>query len=302
MRVIATVLFWSALTCILAEAGEARQQGLFRDSDKPQVDYEPFWAPDSRRVVYISNQDGHFDVYIQDLSNPESRTRITSDSLVDDTPAWSPDGSQIVFVKELAGNSEIFLMNVDGTSVRRLTDSRGIDIHPNWSPDGSRILFNSSRNSADPDNPTRIEIFSMALDGSDLRQLTVGGITTYASWSPDGSNILARRSTGENQSEIIVMNSDGTNTRALAPSGHFDGWPSWSPDGKNIVFASDRSGEFRIYRMNSDGSEARSVISLPGRMTNPRWSPDGKRLLYTVRRAPSPDISISQHLFGSDPH
>ena len=81
-------------------------------------------------------------------------------------------------------------MSADGSAQRRLT-SDGVDnSHPHWSPDGRRIVFNSSRSTppADRANPDREQddIFTIALDGSDLRQLThCNTVCTYAFLSPD---------------------------------------------------------------------------------------------------------------------
>jgi Tol biopolymer transport system component len=59
------------------------------------------------------------------------------------------------------------------------------------------------------------ELFSIAPDGSDLRQLTVNTASDdYAAFSPDGSQIAFwsnRGPVGSPSSEIYVMNVDGTN-------------------------------------------------------------------------------------------
>ena len=44
-----------------------------------------------------------------------------------------------------------------------------------------------------------------------------------------------------------------------------DMYPSVSPDGKQVVFQSNRSGKYQIYRMRSDGSE---VVQLTGEGNN----------------------------------
>jgi TolB protein len=59
-------------------------------------------------------------------------------------------------------------MDADGRNLVRLTDSPGNDWFPEWSPDGRHIVFASSRDGDE-------ELFVMAEDGTDLRQLTFNG-------------------------------------------------------------------------------------------------------------------------------
>lgn len=59
---------------------------------------------------------------------------------------------------------------------------------------------------------------------------------------------------------------------------------SWSPDGTQIAFASNRTGEFQIYRMNVDGTGLRQLTHGAGSNRWPKWSPDGRYLLFMSRR------------------
>jgi dipeptidyl aminopeptidase/acylaminoacyl peptidase len=43
-------------------------------------------------------------------------------------------------------------------------------------------------------------------------------------------------------SEIMVMNNDGSHVVNLTRDGYFDGWPAWSPDGRRIAFSSNTFG------------------------------------------------------------
>ena len=56
-------------------------------------------------------------------------------------------------------------------------------------------------------------------------------------------------------SEVFVMNADGSSMRNLSNNPAFDGWPRCSPDGKRIVFGSNRENktDYEIYLMNADG-------------------------------------------------
>jgi TolB protein len=97
-------------------------------------------------------------------------------------------------------------MNSDGSAPQRLTDNPKDDFAPAWSPVGSLIAFVSDR-----DNSTGIySIYFMKSDGSDIKRLTNDGGNDYTPvWSPDGKQI-AFRSVQGGQSDIFVINLDGS--------------------------------------------------------------------------------------------
>ncbi len=61
--------------------------------------------------------------------------------------AFSPDGRTVAYttntdpVKAISTNNDIFLVNIDGSSTRRLTESRGCDVYPVFSPDGRYLAY-----------------------------------------------------------------------------------------------------------------------------------------------------------------
>ena len=220
------------------------------------IDYEPAWSPDGAHIAFVSNRHGALKIYRMRADGTEPR-QLTTGADEDDAPAWSSDGSRIAFVATRDGNPEIYVMKADGTEQLRLTQDPGVDIHPAWSPDGSSILWNSSRNSTTTGDPETFELFTMRPDGSDVRQVTRGGIATYASWSPDGSRLLFRKQLADGNSEIFVMAADGSGLTNLTRHPAFDGWPAWSRDGRRIVFARESGEDASIHVMNADGSGVR---------------------------------------------
>lgn len=234
----------------------------------------PNWSPDGRRIVYQSNRTGNSEIYVMNADG-SGVIRLTDDPATDENPSWSPDGSLIAFRSYRDGNAEIYIMAPDGTGVRNLTRHAADDIHPYWSPDGSRILFNSNR-SLVSGKPVPM-IFSMRRDGTDVTQISRDGIEdTYAQWSPDGSRIVLRRRLEEEtagwernpgNSDIFVMNADGTNAVRITTHPGFDGWPSWSPDGAWIAYAGEGAGDYQVILVRPDGTSSRTLTQGPGSFT-----------------------------------
>ena len=84
-------------------------------------------------------------------------------------------------------------------------------------------------------------------------------------WSPDGTKIAYTRRDTFTNSEVYVMNADGTGVRNLTNDPAFDFESDWAPDGKQIAFTSDRSGgDLRfegaaVYTMRPDGTQLRKL-------------------------------------------
>ena len=128
---------------------------------------------------------------------------------------------------------------------------------PRYSRDGSRIVFVSSR----PATRTRVATSTIHVirpDGSGLGALGPGD---DPQWSPDGRRILFTTVQGGN-SEVEVMNADGSGRRNLTRNHAEDTTARWSPDGRRIFFVSTRAGSNTIFVMNADGSGQRRVSTI----------------------------------------
>jgi len=103
----------------------------------------------------------------------------------------------------------------------------------------------------------------------------VGGQSAVATVSGENGQI-AFVSNRDGNSEIYLMESDGSNQVNITNHPAADLDPAWSPDGRQIVFVSYRDGDSAIFVMNNDGS----AVSRLGPGTDPDWSPDGAKIAF----------------------
>jgi len=97
---------------------------------------------------------------------------------------------------------------------------------------------------------------------------------------PEIAGKIAFVSTREGNSEIYVMDPDGSGLRNLTNNSAFDGSPAWSPDSNKIAFVSTRDGNSKIYVMNPDGSGLKNLTNTPALDGSPAWSPTGNRIAF----------------------
>lgn len=106
---------------------------------------------------------------------------------------------------------------------------------------------------------------------------------------------IAFHSGRDGDSEIFVMNADGTEQTQLT---HNDTWefdPVWSPNGKQLAYISfpaDFNGPPVIVVMNADGTGITQLTDNTSRNQNPIRSPDGKQIAFASNRDGDPEIYI----------
>ena len=121
------------------------------------------------------------------------------------------------------------------------------------------------------------------------------GVPDYRDNCPSISNPeqMAFTSLREGNSEIFVMNTDGSGQRNLTSNPAFDGDPSFSHDGSRIAFTSARdSGNFFIYIMDADGSNQIRLHNTALMDSQPSFSPDDSRIVFTSTRDGNFEIYI----------
>jgi TolB protein len=85
--------------------------GLLNLTGGPSRESDPAWAPDGRRLAYVSNRDGNHEIYVANADG-SGQMRLTHSLGNDYAPLWSPDGACLAFASYEGGDYGIYLLPV----------------------------------------------------------------------------------------------------------------------------------------------------------------------------------------------
>lgn len=181
-------------------------------------------------------------------------------------------------------------------NLRKLT-AGGQNAEAYLNPSETHLVFQATTGDLKCD-----QIFTMKVDGSDVRQVSNGqGVTTCGYFMPKGDRVLFS-STHEamptcppkpdfrkyggyvwpihNAYDIYTANLDGTDIKKLSGSAGYDAEATLSPRGDRIVFTSTRDGDLDLYSMKVDGTDVKRLTRDLGYDGGAFFSRDGKKIVF----------------------
>jgi TolB protein len=264
------------------------------------------WSPDGRRIAFARGPVSGFPTEIWSAAADGGDVRrLTTWRDMAGAPTWTPDGRIVYFTTkdfpppsspdDPPPPSELYAMAADGGDQRRLTTDQVIQVDPAVSPADGTVAYVAFQPVPGEPGVFDLGLFSIAADGSGWRPLAPFSPkrdVLNASWSPDGTRILFEiasasppGNTGDSrrQSDLAVMNADGTGVRRLTRTRALETNPVWSPDGRRIAFTSDRhirrgererwSPDFELYVMRANGGGIRRLTRNTVPDLVPDWQP-----------------------------
>jgi len=232
-----------------------------RITNTTSAEYSPRWSPDGSILAYRSKGSIYI-VNIINLAYGEVGEPQLFISMAGASYEWTPDG-RIIFDSSVSGNWDIYLVDMDGNNLVNITNKTQNEYDPDVSPDGSTIVYVEGMN-----------LYTMNIDGSNRRQISDTHNDFAPAWSPDGSKIaLISSQTGQQNLDICIVDTNGTNRRWVAVSPYLDEFPSWSPDGSKITYECDKDHKEKIYVINTDGTNATQLTNTDYNDGGPDWYP-----------------------------
>jgi len=224
-------------------------------TDDPGDDVMPTFSPDGKHIAFSSNRSGNWNIYHVPVAGGRP-VQLTFDQEHELHPSWSPDGKMIAYCRNgrQSGRWEIWTVNVENSSVRRFLM---YGMFPEWNPDVARnkLLFQRPRQRGSRYHSIWTVDY---VDGEAVRPTEIVSASNAAAinpaWSPDGQRIVfvtvldpdAEPNAKPGQSDIWVVNIDGSGRTNLTNGTSANYQPAWATDG-NVYFVSNRSGVDNVW-------------------------------------------------------
>lgn len=236
----------------------------------------PAWSPDGKVIAYSVGDAGAggdnmtvHEVRLDDGSQKEISQRRWN---YVGNKSWLPDGGGLIIsAREQKSNvNQLWLVAYPSGAARLLSDNLDYFHRTSLTKDSSTLA-------AEHVNPVS-DIWSGQLaDMANARKVGVWGMSGLCLLS-DGRILYSSVQAGD-AGKIWIMNGDGTQPRQLTLGTSHDVSPVASRDQRYIVFASNRSGNFEIWRTNLDGGDLTQMTQSKG-ATWPSISPDSRWIIY----------------------
>ncbi len=166
------------------------------------------------------------------LTGPDSRN---PDWKYTNVGRWSPDGKQILFTVDAGVPRGVSLMDSSGSNPRIIIP---YGVGARWFPNGKRIVYVNWDTTQITGR--RRQIYVANADGSAPQKITELPHSDYVGEpvpSPDGNKIVFDNVAPNNNYELFIMNSDGTEIEQVTEGVGVAGRPQWSPNGETILFS-----------------------------------------------------------------
>jgi Tol biopolymer transport system component/DNA-binding winged helix-turn-helix (wHTH) protein len=276
--------------------------GMRRVTNHPAFDNYPVFAPDGTAIAFQSNRGNErTEVYLQNLNlnSPPRKIAAFEGHTSIGPKCWSEDGTELLVSFDADDKkAQILRIKIEPYPTEPILSDETADLDfPRLHPDGRRIAYEARL----PDRSLEIRVTDLETEKTKTIFKTEPNYPPTAqlgpALSPDGTKIaFGDRPSGN--SDIFIINVDGSGLHKLTDDPLADTGPTFTPDGAELIFERNFHGITRLYVMKLDGSDQRQLTGSGGYEMTASFSPDGRSLLFAAD--PQDALSRGLDIFVTD--
>ena len=252
----------SRYNLMLADSDGANEQTLLASSE-PII--SPSWAPNGKKVAYVSFETGMAKVYIQDISSGQRESVLSRNTQIS-SPSWSPDGKYLSLTLYQDGNAEIYILRMRDRTLTRMTNHFSIDTESSWSPKGNKILFTSGRSGS----PQIYELNLRRLNPKPKRISFEGTYNAKATYLPKEEGVIFVHRSADGLFHIALKYKKENFIRILTEA-KMDESPSVAPNGNMVIYGITEADLSMLAGFSLSGARFK-LPATNGQVREPAWS------------------------------
>jgi TolB protein len=269
------ILFY--LTVIVSFSTNVSSQELIQLTNGSKASQQPCVSNSGNFIIYSSGIDyttggEGSGIWKMNLDGSNQTELLASDGSHNyNHPFINPNDDAVVFSKDrVGGGGGLWILYLNNLTEERITFNSEYEVGTEWSPNGNEIYFYAGPYGIDS-NIKRLYLNNLTIE--DVTNGTDKDAFPYL--NPDGSKIVFNRVVNNNNFNIFIINSDGTNLIQVTDNNYKDYIPSWGSDNK-IYFSSNRNCTgFDLWRMNTDGKNQERLTNFYGDEKWPEYTNHG---------------------------
>ncbi len=261
-----------------------------RLTNHPANDHGMAWAPDSSKMVFLSDRGGYEDLYLLEANDPEHPKfvdahefkvkQLTNTRDPESGVTFSPDGKRVSYLS----GGKLWTMNPDGSDQKIVINTPQV-IDYEWSPDSKWIVF------ARMDGSFASELYIMPAAGGNAVNVTrFATFNAGVTWSQDGKKLAFLSMRQGKDSSLYVLSLEkpaapgvparkdltidweDIHLRVNQPSSMAVREGAISSDGNTVAFVATSEGSTDLWVANASGGRVTRLTTGNIRPQQVQWS------------------------------
>lgn len=215
-----------------------------------RADKHPALSADGKRLVFISDRSGFYELWMKDLENDQLTKLTDFKGGFVSLPSWSPDGTEIIFDARIEGEHSIYIMEIATREMRSLDELKGDQLNAHFSRDGKTLYF-ASNHLGD------WQIYQQPVAGGELKQVTTKGGFRLQEGHDDQLYFVRSDTSG-----LWRLPEGGSKPTLFIPDFQSVDWGSWMPVADGILYLT-RTAQTQLYHQAYDQQKPATLLFQP---------------------------------------
>ena len=268
--------------------GNARQ--LVDEGSQPSI------SPNGKEIAFLVGQPLHQRIWVAGMFGEPPHELLGEDADFFGSISWSPDSRKIAYTtarfmygygtKGMIAVADVSDSSSGGARPTTVLSVAGLEAAMVWAPDGRLIYTVDERRPRQEDS----NLWSIRLNsetkpvGAPVRLTNDEGSVFSVSVSADGKRIAYVKGVPQPDVYVAKLAASGNleEPQRLTLDDRRDLPYDWTADNQAVIFASDRTGTFSLYKQRIDQTMPEMLVSASQQVMGPRLTPDGTHILYML--------------------